>query len=81
LINIFEFVKNKPQKRPCFPKQLADATAGLPAWPFGKSQLHIPLISANDLIHAKTPSRVSYLAGCQVIELAYEPHQQQTRGI
>lgn len=57
--------------------QLADATAGLPAWPFGKSQSHIPLIFVNDLIHDKTPSRVSYPAGCHIIELAYEPHQQQ----
>lgn len=49
-----------------------DATASFPA-------LHIPLISENDLIHDKTPSRVSYPAGCHIIELASEPHRQQAQ--
>lgn len=59
--------------------QMADVTAGLPAWSLGKSQSHIPLIFANDLIHDKTPSRVSYPAGCHIIELASEPHRQQAQ--
>ncbi len=62
-----------------FMSQMADATAGLPAWSFGKSQSHIPLISANDLIHDKTPPG-ELSSGCHIIELASEPRQQQAQG-